>query len=164
MLHTVARLSVRACNGSRVCAGRHGPSERRTPCPPEPGPANVLRRPAEGANTPTRQARDRTSLAFDALGLRDMARADFRLDPEGALHLLEVNGLPGPPRDGATRQATVLRTSTRRTAWPPPSSPLPQTLHTARLTACCRVRRRRPRSDRRMPEGGERVALPCRRS
>ncbi|WRZ61655.1 hypothetical protein OG534_00725 [Streptomyces sp. NBC_01294] len=42
------------------------------------------------------------------LGLRDMARADFRLDRHGALHLLEVNGLPGLPRDGATHQATVL--------------------------------------------------------
>lgn len=54
------------------------------------------------------QARHLTSLAFDALGLRDMARADFRLDPDGALHLLEINGLPGLPRAGATHQATVL--------------------------------------------------------
>ncbi|MGW6978291.1 D-alanine--D-alanine ligase family protein [Streptomyces sp. NPDC054932] len=67
-----------------------------------------LKVPAPVPETLARQARHLTSLAFDALGLLDMARADFRLDPEGALHLLEVNGLPGLPRDGATHRATVL--------------------------------------------------------
>ncbi|MFD9303463.1 hypothetical protein ACFWCB_12570 [Streptomyces sp. NPDC060048] len=67
-----------------------------------------LRVPAPIPETLARRARHLTSMAFDALGLRDMARADFRLDPDGALHLLEVNGLPGLPRHGATHQATVL--------------------------------------------------------
>ncbi|MFD6968250.1 hypothetical protein [Streptomyces sp. NPDC059949] len=67
-----------------------------------------LKVPAPISETLARRARHLTSLAFEALGLRDMARADFRLDPHGALHLLEVNGLPGLPRDGATHQATVL--------------------------------------------------------
>ncbi len=33
--------------------------------------------------------------AFDGLGCRGVARVDFRLDPEGALWLLEVNTIPG---------------------------------------------------------------------
>ncbi|MDX3540409.1 hypothetical protein PV721_40150 [Streptomyces sp. MB09-01] len=68
-----------------------------------------LKVPAPVSETIARQARHFTSLAFDALGLPSgHGRADFRLDPKGDLHLLEVNGLPGLPRDGATHQATVL--------------------------------------------------------
>ncbi|MGW0391834.1 D-alanine--D-alanine ligase family protein [Streptomyces sp. NPDC003042] len=67
-----------------------------------------LKVPAPIHESVARQARHLTSLAFDALGLRDMARADFRLDPDGNLHLLEVNGLPGLPLNGATHRATIL--------------------------------------------------------
>ncbi len=31
--------------------------------------------------------------AFDALGLLDFARVDFRMDPEGGLHILEINSM-----------------------------------------------------------------------
>lgn len=67
-----------------------------------------LKVPAPVSETIARPARHLMSLACDALGLRDTARVDFRLDPTKALHLLEINGLPGLPRDGATHQATVL--------------------------------------------------------
>lgn len=32
---------------------------------------------------------------FEVLGCRDFARVDFRLSPEGALHFIEINPLPG---------------------------------------------------------------------
>lgn len=54
------------------------------------------------------RARALTRTAVQALGLRDFARADFRLSTDGALHLLEVNGLPGLPVGGASHQAAVL--------------------------------------------------------
>nr|WSX48006.1 hypothetical protein OG409_03000 [Streptomyces sp. NBC_00974] len=54
------------------------------------------------------QARTLTRTAFQALGLHDFARADFRLTPDGDLFLLEVNGLPGLPAGGASHQAAVL--------------------------------------------------------
>ncbi|CQR59533.1 D-alanine--D-alanine ligase family protein [Streptomyces leeuwenhoekii] len=55
-----------------------------------------------------RQARTLTHRAVQVLGLLDFARADFRLSPDGRLHLLEVNGLPGLPAGGASHQALVL--------------------------------------------------------
>ncbi|MBB4944939.1 D-alanine-D-alanine ligase [Kitasatospora gansuensis] len=67
-----------------------------------------LKVPAPVPDDIARRARHLTGLAVDALGLRDMARADFRLAPDGGLHLLEVNGLPGLPRDGATHRASVV--------------------------------------------------------
>ncbi|KQV17125.1 hypothetical protein ASE03_25575 [Kitasatospora sp. Root187] len=67
-----------------------------------------LKVPAPVPDHIARRARHLTGLAVDALGLRDMARADFRLSPDGGLHLLEVNGLPGLPLNGATHQASVL--------------------------------------------------------
>jgi D-alanine-D-alanine ligase len=34
-------------------------------------------------------------MAFHALGCRDLARLDFRMDREGRLHFIECNPLPG---------------------------------------------------------------------
>jgi D-alanine-D-alanine ligase len=41
------------------------------------------------------KARDRALAAFHLLSCRDVARVDFRCDPEGEPHFLEINPLPG---------------------------------------------------------------------
>ncbi|MCL1805846.1 MAG: ATP-grasp domain-containing protein [Clostridiales bacterium] len=52
-------------------------------CPPDISAG--LRAEMEGA----------ARLAYDALGCRDFARADFRLSPGGSLYFIEINPLPG---------------------------------------------------------------------
>ena len=42
-----------------------------------------------------RKARERALEAFHLLSCRDVARVDFRCDPEGEPHFLEINPLPG---------------------------------------------------------------------
>ena len=47
--------------------------------------------------------------AFAALGCRDVARIDFRLDPSGVAHFLECNPLPGlGPRGHALGDLTLI--------------------------------------------------------
>lgn len=43
----------------------------------------------------SRQCREWTLLAWEHLGCRDVARADFRLDPDDRLWFLEINTMPG---------------------------------------------------------------------
>ncbi|WP_327250271.1 D-alanine--D-alanine ligase family protein [Streptomyces sp. NBC_01244] len=74
----------------------------------DPSRWSHLKVPAPIPSALAAQARTLTHTAVQALGLHDFARADFRLAPDGALHLLEVNGLPGLPAGGASHQAAVL--------------------------------------------------------
>ncbi|MEV7729682.1 hypothetical protein AB0P15_33960 [Streptomyces sp. NPDC087917] len=74
----------------------------------DPARWNHLQVPAPIPPALADRARALTRTAVRALGLHDFARADFRLSPDGALHLLEVNGLPGLPADGASHRAAVL--------------------------------------------------------
>lgn len=53
------------------------------------------RLPAPVPDTVAERARAIAVAAHRALGCRDLSRADFLLDPDGALVLLEVNTLPG---------------------------------------------------------------------
>nr|WP_223184686.1 hypothetical protein [Streptomyces sp. CBMA152] len=54
------------------------------------------------------RARTMTVTAVHALGLRDLARADFRLASDGALYLLEVNSLPTLTPGGVMHKAAAL--------------------------------------------------------
>lgn len=63
---------------------KEGTSERR----------NVIR-PADLDGPQVFQAQELAVRAFDALGCRDYARVDMRLDGEGNFWILEVNSLPG---------------------------------------------------------------------
>ncbi|MFJ3519651.1 MULTISPECIES: hypothetical protein [unclassified Streptomyces] len=74
----------------------------------DPSRWSHLKVPAPIPSALATQARTLTHTAVQALGLHDFARADFRLAPDGALYLLEVNGLPGLPAGGASHQAAVL--------------------------------------------------------
>ncbi|MEU3063356.1 D-alanine--D-alanine ligase family protein [Streptomyces subrutilus] len=74
----------------------------------DPARWSHLRVPAALPAALADRARALTRTAVRALGLHDFARADFRLSPDGALHLLEVNGLPGLPAGGASHRAAVL--------------------------------------------------------
>jgi D-alanine-D-alanine ligase len=51
--------------------------------------------PAKLTDEETADVRKVCSAAFAALGCRDVARVDIRLDAEGKAHVLEVNPLPG---------------------------------------------------------------------
>jgi D-alanine-D-alanine ligase len=53
-------------------------------------------------------ARAMTALAVQAVGCRDVARVDFRLDSGGRLHFLEINALPGLDPDGSIHRAAEL--------------------------------------------------------
>jgi D-alanine-D-alanine ligase len=46
------------------------------------------------------EAREAALTLFDALGCRDMARADFRVDAEGRVYALEINPLPSFDPEG----------------------------------------------------------------
>ncbi|CAM5671226.1 D-alanine--D-alanine ligase [Streptomyces avidinii] len=74
----------------------------------DPSRWSHLKVPARIPEALAARARALTHTAVRALGLQDFARADFRLAPDGALYLLEVNGLPGLPAGGASHQAAVL--------------------------------------------------------
>jgi D-alanine-D-alanine ligase len=53
-----------------------------------------------------REIRRLTLATFQITGCRDYARVDFRLAPDGSLHILEINGLPGiTPRSDLTMMA-----------------------------------------------------------
>ena len=62
-------------------AHENGPTEYRVPAPIEPATAAEAQRLAVET--------------FRALEAEHLARVDFRLDPEGALHILELNTIPG---------------------------------------------------------------------
>ncbi len=51
--------------------------------------------PAPLSGKETKRLRALTAAAFEALGLRDVGRVDFRADEEGVPHFLEANSLPG---------------------------------------------------------------------
>jgi D-alanine-D-alanine ligase len=62
--------------------------------------------PACLPETLTTEIRRLTVASFQITGCRDYARVDFRLSPEGELHILEVNALPGiTPRSDMTLMA-----------------------------------------------------------
>lgn len=66
----------------------------RVPARLDPGGAAQLRLLAE--------------VAYAALGVRDMGRADFRCDPEGGLHFLEMNAIPSLERGAGIYAAAAL--------------------------------------------------------
>jgi D-alanine-D-alanine ligase len=54
------------------------------------------------------EVRRLTCATFAVTGCRDFGRVDFRLTPEGKLHILEINGLPGiTPRSDMTVMARM---------------------------------------------------------
>ncbi len=57
--------------------------------------ATEERCPAPLSGKETGRLRALTAAAFEALGLRDVGRVDFRADEEGVPHFLEANSLPG---------------------------------------------------------------------
>ena len=51
--------------------------------------------PAELSEATTRRAQELALECFDLLGCKDLARVDFRLNPEEELFILELNSIPG---------------------------------------------------------------------
>src|SRR5262249_50711585 len=82
----------------------------------EPGRVNV-RCPAELPRDVTARVRAISRQVVRALGLRDVARIDFRLGDDGRIYLLEVNALPSlepgaglfaaAKREGLSFEATI---------------------------------------------------------
>nr|MBA3672930.1 D-alanine--D-alanine ligase [Gemmatimonadaceae bacterium] len=67
-------------------------------------PLDVFNCPAPVSATLRAELERVTLAAYHALGCRDWARIDLRLDEEGTVHVLEVNPLPGilpDPRDNS---------------------------------------------------------------
>lgn len=58
-------------------------------------PLSIFECPASLEPTLEKEIAEAALSAFDALGCRDWARVDLRLDGRGAPHVLEINALPG---------------------------------------------------------------------
>jgi D-alanine-D-alanine ligase len=56
----------------------------------------------------TERLRDLASVAFAALEVRDFGRADFRCDPDGGFHFLEMNPLPSLEPEAGIYAAAML--------------------------------------------------------